>query len=65
VIAPDLRYDEMLSPGLAAVLLRVDPRTLAKWADAGKIGVIRTPGGHRRYPVREIERITAGLAGRP
>lgn len=29
------------------------PKTLANWSDEGKIKCIRSPGGHRRYPVAE------------
>lgn len=31
------------------------PKSLAEWADAGKITCIKSPGGHRRYSVVEIE----------
>lgn len=30
-------------------MLGVDPDTLRRWADAGKIELLRTPGGHRRF----------------
>jgi len=32
-----------------AALLFVDPKTVTRWAMAGKLAAIRTPGGHRRY----------------
>ncbi|MBE9227842.1 recombinase family protein [Phormidium sp. LEGE 05292] len=31
------------------------PKTLANWADAGKIPCIKSAGGHRRYPVFALE----------
>lgn len=31
------------------------PKTLADWADAGKVEFIRSPGGHRRYLASSIE----------
>jgi predicted site-specific integrase-resolvase len=31
------------------------PKTLADWADAGKIPCIKSAGGHRRYPVSALE----------
>src|SRR5262245_50230659 len=45
--------DRLLTPGEVAALFRVDPKTVTRWAAAGRISSIRTPGGHRR--VRESE----------
>ena len=39
------------------------PKTLANWADEGKIKCIRSPGGHRRYPVAELEDFNLSIAG--
>lgn len=44
-----------LTLGAASKLLGVDPDTLRRWADAGKIAVHRTAGGHRRFPVAAVE----------
>jgi len=41
---------EWLALGEAARILGVDPDTLRRWADAGKVEVFTTPGGHRRFP---------------
>jgi excisionase family DNA binding protein len=41
--------DKLLHPGEVARKLGVDPKTLSRWAKAGKIPSIRTLGGHRRY----------------
>ncbi|GAC1458335.1 MAG: helix-turn-helix domain-containing protein [Candidatus Limnocylindrales bacterium] len=35
--------------GEASRMLGVDPDTLRRWADNGKIEVFHTPGGHRRF----------------
>ncbi|NET64111.1 MAG: IS607 family transposase [Moorea sp. SIO1G6] len=35
-------------------------KTLSRWADAGKIECIRSPGGHRRYLASSIERLVDG-----
>jgi len=35
-------------------MLRVDPKTVTRWARAGKLSSVRTPGGHRRYDEREV-----------
>ncbi|MEU4590026.1 BldC family transcriptional regulator [Micromonospora aurantiaca (nom. illeg.)] len=41
--------DRLLTPGEVAKLFRVDPKTVTRWAAAGRIASIRTPGGHRRF----------------
>ena len=33
------------------------PKSLARWADEGKIKYTRSPGGHRRYLVESLEDI--------
>jgi excisionase family DNA binding protein len=43
----------LLTPGEVAQMFRVDPKTVTRWAAAGRISSIRTPGGHRRF--REVE----------
>jgi excisionase family DNA binding protein len=32
----------------------VDPKTVTRWAKAGKLNSIRTLGGHRRYRESEV-----------
>jgi excisionase family DNA binding protein len=44
----------MLTPGEVAALFRVDAKTVTRWAAAGKISCIRTPGGHRRFREDEV-----------
>jgi len=46
--------DRLLTPGEVARLFRVDPKTVNRWANAGRIGSLRTPGGHRRYREAEV-----------
>ena len=48
-----------LSLGPASRLLGVDPDTLRRWADEGRIEAFVTPGGHRRFDRRELERVLA------
>lgn len=48
-----------LSLGPASRLLGVDPDTLRRWADDGRVEAFVTPGGHRRFDRREIERVAA------
>ena len=45
--------ETLLTPAEVAALFRVDPKTVTRWAKAGKLSSIRTLGGHRRY--RETE----------
>lgn len=48
---------QLLALGPASRLLGVDPDTLRRWADDGRIEVAVTPGGHRRFPRRSLERL--------
>jgi excisionase family DNA binding protein len=55
--------DRLLTPGEVASLFRVDPKTVTRWAAAGRIGSIRTPGGHRRFRESEVRALLEGDAG--
>ncbi|MEI7743756.1 MAG: helix-turn-helix domain-containing protein [Chloroflexota bacterium] len=50
---------ERLALGEASRLLGVDPDTLRRWADEGRIPAFTTPGGHRRFERRALERLIA------
>ncbi|TFF89868.1 MAG: IS607 family transposase [Promethearchaeota archaeon] len=50
----------MYSIGIAAELLGVCIKTLRRWEKSRRIRCIRTPGGHRRFPIQEIKRILKG-----
>ncbi|GAA1334186.1 BldC family transcriptional regulator [Actinocatenispora thailandica] len=52
--------DRLLTPGEVASLFRVDPKTVTRWAAAGRIGSIRTPGGHRRFRESEVRALLSG-----
>ena len=47
----------LLTPAEVATLFRVDPKTVTRWAKAGKLSAIRTLGGHRRFHEDEIRRL--------
>ena len=47
----------LLTPAEVAELFRVNPKTVTRWARAGKISAIRTLGGHRRFRRDEIEAV--------
>jgi excisionase family DNA binding protein len=49
----------------AAEALGVSASTVRRWADADRIEAIRTPGGHRRFPVSEVRRLNQQTASRP
>ena len=46
--------EHLLTPAEVAALFRVDPKTVTRWAKAGKLTSIRTLGGHRRYRSSEV-----------
>ena len=46
--------DALLTPSEVAEMFRVNPKTVTRWARAGKISAIRTLGGHRRFRAIEI-----------
>jgi len=48
--------NELLTPSEVAVIFRVNPKTVTRWARAGKISAVRTLGGHRRFRASEIHR---------
>ncbi|HAX25288.1 MAG TPA: helix-turn-helix domain-containing protein [Thermomicrobiales bacterium] len=49
-----------LSIDQACQMLGVDPSTLRRWSDSGKVPVFRTPGGHRRYAEDDLKAIVTG-----
>jgi excisionase family DNA binding protein len=49
--------ERLLTPAEVAALFRVDPKTVTRWAKAGKLSSIRTLGGHRRYWEAEVRRL--------
>ena len=51
--------DELLTPAEVAQMFRVNPKTVTRWARAGKITAIRTLGGHRRFRASEIRQYLA------
>jgi excisionase family DNA binding protein len=49
-------------------MLGIDPDTLRRWADEGRVAAWTTPGGHRRFDRRALERLARdrrGGIGRP
>jgi excisionase family DNA binding protein len=54
--------ERLLTPGEVASLFRVDPKTVTRWAAAGRISSIRTPGGHHRFRESEVRALLRGDA---
>ena len=44
----------LLTPKEVAQRFHVNPKTVTRWAKAGKLTAIRTLGGHRRYRESEV-----------
>ena len=51
----------LLTPGEVATMFRVDPKTVTRWANAGKITSVRTLGGHRRFVESEVRGLLLGV----
>jgi len=54
--------ETLLTPAEVAKLFRVDPKTVTRWAKAGKLNSIRTLGGHRRYKESEVKTLLKSIA---
>jgi excisionase family DNA binding protein len=55
-VRPEIQAEtRLLTPAEVAALFRVDPKTVTRWAQRGKIRSIRTLGGHRRYSEAEVQ----------
>ena len=53
--------ENLLTPSEVAALFRVDPKTVTRWAKAGKLTSIRTLGGHRRYKESEVKALLKAI----
>lgn len=54
--------EPLLTPAEVAAMFRVDPKTVTRWAKAGKLSSIRTLGGHRRYRESEVRELLSGVS---
>jgi excisionase family DNA binding protein len=55
--------EKLLTPAEVATLFRVDPKTVTRWAKAGKLISIKTLGGHRRYRESEVKALLKSTLG--
>jgi len=53
----------LLTPAEVAAAFRVDPKTVTRWAKAGKLSSLPTLGGHRRYLEEEVRARLADIPG--
>jgi excisionase family DNA binding protein len=60
VKTPDVVHEPLLTPAEVATAFKVDARTVARWAKAGRLGFTWTPGGHRRYSRAEVTALLRG-----
>ena len=61
--SPSPSYQEnLLTPSEVAALFRVDPKTVTRWAKAGKLTSIKTLGGHRRYKESEVKSLLKSIS---
>lgn len=51
----DFGAGQLLTPGDVATMFRVDPKTVTRWADDGRLASIRTLGGVRRFSREQVE----------
>jgi predicted site-specific integrase-resolvase len=51
---------ELMTPAEVSHAFGVDPRTITRWRKAGKLLVIKTPGGHRRYFRLQVDAMRQG-----
>jgi len=54
MVVQDAQRERLMTPAEVAQVFRVDPKTVTRWAKAGKLSSIRTLGGHRRYRRSEV-----------
>lgn len=53
--------DHYITTGEVAKILRVSPKTVARWAKEGRLPHLVTLGGHRRFPASAIEELALTL----
>ena len=59
----NVENESLLTPAEVAAMFCVDPKTVTRWAKAGKLTSIRTLGGHRRYRENEGKALVKSLPG--
>lgn len=57
----DIETRPAMRTGQVARLAGVEPITIVRWANAGRIECYRTVGGDRRFPVAEVAKLLDAL----
>lgn len=52
----------LMTPAEVAAIFHVDAKTVARWAEEGRLASIRTLGGHRRYLASEVLSLVNGTS---
>lgn len=60
----DFGPDQLMTPGDVAKMFRVDPKTVVRWAEDGKLASIRTLGGVRRFSRQQVQHLLYGGGAR-
>lgn len=60
-VAQVYAQEKLLTPSEVAAMFRVNPKTVTRWARAGRINAIRTLGGHRRFRAAEVIEALANM----
>ena len=56
----EIEHEPLLTSGEVAQMFRVDPKTVTRWARAGKLACTKTLGGHRRFYLAEVRELLDG-----
>lgn len=55
-----IQVEALLTPAEVAAMFRVDPKTVSRWAQDGKLRSTMTLGGHRRFYEAEVRALLGG-----
>jgi excisionase family DNA binding protein len=58
-VAKPFQPERLLTSAEVAAAFRVDPKTVTRWAQAGKLRSFKTLGGHRRFRESEVRALLA------
>lgn len=53
-----------MTPREVAAIFRVDPKTITRWANAGQLMPVKTPGGHNRFWESDVQFLMGERAAR-
>lgn len=54
--------DDAIPAGVVAQMFSVDPKTVVRWANEGKLPCFRTIGGHRRFRKADVDKLLEELS---